>query len=618
LDKLEARSWVANQTLAIQVLRLFALTSGESADGRTKPALPGFKEFSSETSRQKTQLESSKGESMKSIVRKCLAGLMLLVALAAQIGAAAQDQQEHDKKQTHYMVTNLGSLGGTNCCLVVTINNRGWVDGTSNLAGDQSFHPFLWRDGKMQDLGTLGGPNASAGGMNEVGDVTVGGSDTGIPDPLGEDACGFGTFQTCLSFIWHNGRRTLIPTLGGNNNDVNTIDNRGRVLAFAETTAHDPTCIAPQVLGYGAFIWDPDKGGIHRLPPLTGDSVSVAFSMNNAGQAVGYSGGCGKGLGDFLSAFHAVRWQNGIPTDLGNLGGTIVNTGFGINNRGQVAGVSALPGNTIAHAFLWDEEGGMRDLGTLPGDTNSFSGNINDEGQVPIQSCDANFNNCRAAIWQDGVMTDLNTLIPPGSSLFLTLANSINSRGEIVGAAVDQSTGATVPFLAVPCDENHPNIESCDYSMADATTAPAATPAPAGQAMANQAGALSQGAANPMLRRWGGRLGPWTRGLGVAPPASELNGQSSSSTADQQTLACAETQGVTDDATTHHGYCRANLYTGRLDGYCTSNPSLFHCVSAVSAQCPSGAPVVRRSQYVCSRCLDCHPTLIDLARPCSF
>ena len=54
----------------------------------------------------------------------------------------------------------------------------------------------------MTDLGTLGGPNASAGGMNEVGDVTVGGSDTGIPDPLGEDFCGFGTHQTCLSFAF--------------------------------------------------------------------------------------------------------------------------------------------------------------------------------------------------------------------------------------------------------------------------------------------------------------------------------------------------------------------------------------------------------------------------------
>jgi probable HAF family extracellular repeat protein len=36
---------------------------------------------------------------------------------------------------------------------------------------------------------------------------------------------------------------------------------------------------------------------------------------------------------------------------------------------------------------------------------------INDQGHVIVQSCDINFN-CRAALWQDGVMTDLNTLTP--------------------------------------------------------------------------------------------------------------------------------------------------------------------------------------------------------------
>ena len=160
----------------------------------------------------------------------------------------------------------LGSLGGTNCCLVIEINNRDWVDGTSNLAGDHNFHPFLWVDGQMTDLGTLRGPNASAGGLNDRGDVTVGGSDTGIPDPLGEDFCGFGTFQVCLSYVWHEGKRALIPTLGGNNNDVNTINNRGQVLAFAETASPDPTCTPPQVLGFEAFIWNRKAAkSIHSL-----------------------------------------------------------------------------------------------------------------------------------------------------------------------------------------------------------------------------------------------------------------------------------------------------------------------------------------------------------------
>ena len=367
------------------------------------------------------------------------------------------------QKKLYYVVQNIGSFGGTGCCNVVTDNDRGWVNGTSNLPGNKSFHPFLWRNGTLKDLGTLGGPNASVGGMNDQGDVTVGGSDTGTPDPLGEDYCGFGTHQTCLSYVWHEGKRTLIPTLGGNNNDVNTINNHGLVLAFAETTIHDPSCIAPQVLGYEAFTWEPATGKIHRLPPLKGDSVSVAFDMNDRGDAAGYSGVCGNGGGNIfgLQPADATLWRHGKPIYLGSLGGTVVNTAFGVNNRGQVAGISALHGNKTAHAFVW-QNGTMTDLGTLPGDHLSLSGNINDSGQVPIQSCKSvAVPKCRAAVWQGSVMTDLNTLIRSGSSLYLTAANWINNHGDVVGTARDRDTHALVPFLAIRCDPNGALVKAC-------------------------------------------------------------------------------------------------------------------------------------------------------------
>ena len=385
-----------------------------------------------------------------------LAAMTLWIALTMPVRLAAQDEQQHPTKRTHYTVQTLGSLGGTSCCLVIEVNNREWVDGTSNLAGDQSFHPFLWVDGKMRDLGTLGGPNASVGGLDDRGDVTVGGSDTGIPDPLQEDFCGFGTFQTCLSYVWHKGNKTLVPTLGGNNNDVNTVNNRGQVLAFAETAIPDPTCIPPQVLGFEAFIWEPKSGEIHRLPPLAGDSASVGFGMNENGQVAGTSGICAD-IGS-ASALHIVLWKNGIPSDLGNLGGATGNVAFDINNRGQVVGISDLPGDATFHGFLW-QSGVLTDLGTLPGDFASAASAINDRGQIAMQSCDVNFN-CRAAIWQDGVMTDLNSLISPSSPLFLLFSNSINSRGQIVGAALDQS-GAVVPFLATPCDGKPSGNQGC-------------------------------------------------------------------------------------------------------------------------------------------------------------
>jgi hypothetical protein len=68
---------------------------------------------------------------------------------------------------------------------------------------------------------------------------------------------------------------------------------------------------------------------------------------------------------------------------------------------------------------------------------------------------------CRAAVWQDGVMTDLNTLIRPGSSLYLIAANWINNHGDIVGTARDRDTHALVPFLAIRCDPNGALVKAC-------------------------------------------------------------------------------------------------------------------------------------------------------------
>jgi hypothetical protein len=58
-------------------------------------------------------------------------------------------------------------------------------------------------------------------------------------------------------------------------------------------------------------------------------------------------------------------------------------------------------------------------------------------------------------------MTDLNTLVAPGSSLYLTFGGGINDLGEIAGTAFDQNTGDAPAFLAVPCDGEHKDGEGC-------------------------------------------------------------------------------------------------------------------------------------------------------------
>jgi probable HAF family extracellular repeat protein len=92
----------------------------------------------------------------------------------------------------------------------------------------------------------------------------------------------------------------------------------------------------------------------------------------------------------------------------------------------------------------------MRDLGTLPGAVVTVAPcchTINDNGQVAGYSIDA-MGNMGAFLWRDGVMSDLNALIPD-SPLYLLAAGSINDAGEITGFGVN-SDGDVHAFLATP------------------------------------------------------------------------------------------------------------------------------------------------------------------------
>jgi len=88
------------------------------------------------------------------------------------------------------------------------------------------------------DLKTLGGDNSwtNYGGINDRGD-NVGMSETSVPDPDGEDFCAFGTHKTCRGFLWQNGQMTALPTLGGNNAQAAAINNREQIVGISETAA---------------------------------------------------------------------------------------------------------------------------------------------------------------------------------------------------------------------------------------------------------------------------------------------------------------------------------------------------------------------------------------------
>jgi probable HAF family extracellular repeat protein len=389
---------------------------------------------------------------------------MLLTLLMAACCCGAAMAQTQAKAKVQYQVSNLASLGGTNSA-GNSINDQTWVAGYSRLMGDLSRHAALWRSGLITDLGTLGGPNSSVTwNVKNTEGIIVGISQTATPEPLGEWWSSFAFYGgpnnigfINLGFVWEQGQMRGLPNFpGGNNGFATGANNLGQVVGWAENDVHDPMCVSPQVLQFRPAVWElgpPDQ--IHDLPLISGDTSGAATAINDNGQIVGISGICDQAVGRH-TARHAVLWENGVVTDIGNLGAQWWNTPTAINQRGDVVGFAGDPAfveGDIVHAFMWTREDGIRHLKPLPRRTpkhvDSEAYGINEARQVVGVSCDADFVDCRAVVWNQGnTPTDLNDLKGTFSA-HLESAKDINDNGEITGRAID-ANGVRTAYLAVP------------------------------------------------------------------------------------------------------------------------------------------------------------------------
>ena len=392
--------------------------------------------------------------------------LILLTAVCCGVTPALVRAQGpgQTKAKLQYQVSDLPGLGGTSSG-GNSINNQTWVAGYSRLTGDQTRHAALWRSGLLSDLGTLGGPNSSVTwNVKNTEGVIVGISQTADPEPLGEfwsSAAFYGApFNVGfinLGFVWEQNEMRGLPNFSGGNNGFATgANNLRQVVGWAENDIQDPTCVSPQVLQFRPATWSlgpPDQ--IQDLPLISGDTSGAATAINDNGQIVGISGICDQAIGRH-TAKHAVLWENGGVTDLGNLGAQWWNTPTAINQRGDIIGFAGDPASVegdIVHAFMWTKEDGIRHLKPLPRRTpphvDSEAYGINEARQVVGVSCDANFVDCRAVVWNHGnTPTDLNDL--KGSyAPRLESAKDINDNGEITGRAIDANSVRTA-YLAVP------------------------------------------------------------------------------------------------------------------------------------------------------------------------
>jgi probable HAF family extracellular repeat protein len=366
--------------------------------------------------------------------------------------------EQHGFTWSDGKLTDLAPLPGFNDSNVYELNNHGVAAGSSISGLDPTTlftegQATIWPNGQAISLGTLpGGTRSFAQDINDRGQV-AGMSSNGTPDPLSFFEWGTQT----RAFIWKNGVMTDLGTLGGPDTIQNNMNEQGQVAGWSYTNdIVNATTGLPTV---DPFLWE--NGHMRDLGSL-GGTFGVVNWLNDRGEVAGQSDLPGD------QSFAPFLWDGRRMIDLGTLGGDF-GSATSVNQRGDVAGWSALPGDQSFDGFLW-RHGKMIDLPPAGGAPSAFPNSINDLDQVVGNENDADGNEIIAALWSGSHGYDLNTLVAPNHMQMIS-ADYINDQGDIVGHGVlpngDQRMFLLIRNPSVPL----PTTPIADGPLTDALNA---------------------------------------------------------------------------------------------------------------------------------------------------
>ena len=246
-------------------------------------------------------------------------------------------------------MTALPPLPGDNASWAYDITRDGRTVGSSG--GPNGRRAVIWVNGVPSSLGVLGSGSfafSSAYGINEAGQI------------VGESSTASGRVH---AFVWDNG---VMTDLGAPAGAGNCAFSRSAALGINATGA---------ISGWGyvgcvqrAAVWvNGVRTDLEALRGSTAFSATFLHSISDAGDIAGTAAVALEGC----ATYHAVLWRDGVATDLGTLGANpcLESWGYGLNNRGQVAGYVLLAsGHRRAVIYSTEEPDTAAPALSLPGD----------------------------------------------------------------------------------------------------------------------------------------------------------------------------------------------------------------------------------------------------------
>jgi probable HAF family extracellular repeat protein len=360
--------------------------------------------------------------------------VVLAGALLAILGTTLQlpAQEQGGKKHHHYKLVDLGTFGGPQSYVNVppssyapVANNRGDVTGWADTSTSDPYPnfcfnldcftspAFMWHAGQLTDLGVLPGGASSASSWISPNGLVAGGSENGQIDPLVTE------LPEVRAVLWREGAITDLGTLeGGYESVANAVNNQGVVAGWSSNTVSDPfpgvDGGASSGLGYQTRAFVSLNGTMQDLGALGTGTDATAYLVNEKGQVAGDSftdqalnttSTCGTNVATQDPFF----WDKDKGLiDIGTLGG-VCGFASGLNDRGQVVGLSDLAGDQQWHAYAWDQQRKLQDLGTFGGSNSSALTN-NDAGHVIGWANLPGDNSIRAFLWRNGKKANLGAL----------------------------------------------------------------------------------------------------------------------------------------------------------------------------------------------------------------